>query len=122
MRIKVNGIYYVTNRTLNIRGRSNNYLPGGHSVIVTSINRKRGTARVKTITSVVNHENVNEFNNRKLNDVSSGNLLIIPIRSLNSRHLSAVNHKSITVKLDKLYESHSRLKYPKRYDRLIHRK
>lgn len=122
-RPKVNGIYYVSNKDLRLKNKNGySILRGGHSVIVTSIDKKRRLARVKTITSVVEHSDFTKFNNRKLKDVADGNLLIIPIKMMNTKHLSAINHFGITIPLSKLQVSNNDFRFPNRYKNLIHRK
>ena len=120
---KVNGIYYVYNRNLGIKDSNGRKLTsGGHSVIVTSINKKKGTARVKTITSVIQHNDTTKFNNTKLSDVEKGNLLIIPNKKLGAIHLSAISHEGHTINLNNLLTSTMGFKFPNRYKNLINRK
>lgn len=124
-RVKVNGIYQVSNRDLHI-----DTMHGlKHDVIVCSINKKRKTARVKTITSLETNITRNGrrqkiFINNKLSDVRNGNILPIPKRQLKSRHYSGISHKSIIVPLSKIHykEPNDRTRFPKRYESLIHRK
>lgn len=118
---KINGVYYVHDNHLKIADCSPKK---GHTVIITSINKSKRTARVKTITSIINKKHPNKFNDNKLLDVSNGNLLVIPIRELRSKHLSAVNHNTRTIKLNQLHykSSSNNIRFPKRYAKLIHRK
>ncbi len=122
-RIKKNGIYYASNEDLKIRDSQGNIIPGGHSVIVTSVNKQKGTCRIKTITSLEEKRDGKiRFKPDKLKKVRDGDILVIPKKQLNSRHLSGVSHDSKTIKSSKLTKSKSSMKYPKRYDKLIHKK
>ena len=119
---KVNGVYQVSDRDLRINGNNPN---SQHNVIVTSIDKKRKTARVKTITSLEERRNgLWYFKNHKLFDVRNGRILIVPRNQLKSSRLSGINHNSKIVPLSKLHYKHpnDRTRYPKRYDSLIHRK
>ena len=113
---KVNGIYFAKNRDLGI----SRY--GGHGVIVTSINKKRKTCQVKTITSLVRPDNLSEFKPEMVKKIEDGKILAIPNKSLHSPHLSGVYQKPITIPISKLGKSSCNFRYPKRYDKLIHRK
>ncbi|MCH5179930.1 MAG: hypothetical protein J1F32_01795 [Erysipelotrichales bacterium] len=119
---KVNGVYQVSDIDLRINGNNPN---SQHDVIITSIDKKRNIARVKTITSLESrHRNQYSFKNRKLDDVKNGNILLIPRNQLNSRLLSGINHKGITISLNKLHykEPNDMTRFPKRYINLIKRK
>ncbi len=121
-RPKVNGVYQVSDKDLKING---NNPDSQHDVVITSINRKRGTARVKTVTSLVRRVgNQYKFKNHKLKDVTNGNILVIPRNKLNSRLLSGINHNSIEVSLKKLHykEPYDRTMVPNRYKGLVKRK
>ena len=118
---KVNGVYQAYDVDLKIN--LNN--PLQHNVIITSINKKRKSARVKTITSLEKKVgNQYRFKNRKLSDVKRGNILVIPRSQLKSKYLSGINHNGITISLNKLYykEPNDRTCFPNRYHKLIHRK
>lgn len=127
---KVNGVYQAHDTDLKIHLDN----PTQHDVIVTSINKKKNTARVKTITSLEttivkddgkgNKTRRRVFTNSKLRDVRIGNILPIPKRQLHSKHYSGINHNGITISLNKLYykEPNDRTKFPNRYADLIHRK
>ena len=120
-KVKVNGVYQVHNNDLHIKTNHG----FRHNVIVTSINYKNKTARVKTITSLEKRSSKKWFfTNGKLNDVRNGNILLIPKNQLHSHHLSGINHNSITVPLNKIHykENHDTTIFPKRYMKLIHRK
>ena len=120
---KVNGIYYVFNDKMKIYSDNGKRIThGGHNVIITSINKKNNTARVKTITSLVEKNNNKKFNNKRLEDVENGNILIIPNNILNSKVLSGVKHNTQIVKISDLKRSDRGFKFPKRYSKLIHRK
>lgn len=119
---KVNGVYQVSDRDLRINGNNPN---SQHNVIVTSIDKKRKIARVKTITSLEKRDNGRyRFKNNKLYDVRNGNILVIPKNQLKSSRLSGINHNSKVVKLDKIHykNDNDRTIFPKRYIKLIHRK
>ena len=120
-RVKINGVYQVHNDDLKI-STNHGYK---HDVIVTSINKKRKSARVKTITSLERrHKNKWFFTNGKLDDVRNGSILLIPKVQLKSAHLSGINHKSITVPLKKIHykENNDHTIFPNRYKNLIHNK
>ena len=120
-KVKVNGVYQVHNDDLKIL---TNY-GYKHDVIVTSINSKRKTARVKTITSLERRKNNKwYFTNGKLDDVRSGKILLIPVSQFKTKHLSGVNHNSKVVPLEKIHykESNDKTKFPNRYKFLIHKK
>ena len=97
--IKKNEIYYASNEDLKIRDSQGNIIPGGHNVIVTSVNNKKGTCRVKTITSL--EEKVNgqwKFKQNKLRDVREGKILVVPKNQIRTHHLSGINHSSKSLK------------------------
>lgn len=120
---KVNGIYYVFNDKMKIYSdNGKRILHGGHNVIVTSINRKNNTARVKTITSLVEKNNDKKFNNKRFEDVENGTILVLPKNILNSKVLSGINHNTQVVKISDIKSSDRGFKYPQRYSKLIHRK
>lgn len=119
---KVNGVYQVSDEDLRI---ISNNPDCQHDVIITSIDKKRKRARVKTITSLERIKNNNwYFKNGKLNSVKNGNILPIPINQLRSRHYSGINHNAKIVPLNKIHykEAYDRTRFPKRYHNLIHRK
>ena len=119
---KVCGVCQVNDRILKIHNQNPNEQ---HNVIVTSINKKRGTARVKTITSLEKRIGNNyRFKNHKLSDVKNGNIVVIPRSQFNTRFLSGINHNGITVPLNKLHYKNvnDRTVFPKRYSKLIFRK
>ncbi|MGM9858935.1 MAG: hypothetical protein ACI311_06795 [Bacilli bacterium] len=120
-KVKVNGVYQVHNDDLKIL-TSHGYK---HDVIVTSINKKRKTARVKTITSLERRKNNKWFfTSGKLDDVRSGKILLIPINQFKTKHLSGINHNSKVVPLEKIHykEINDKTKFPNRYKFLIHKK
>lgn len=125
-KVKVNGVYQVSNEDLHI----NTNHGFKHDVIVCSINEKRKTARVKTITSlernIIDSQGIKRktFNNSKLNEVRSGNILPIPRKQLKSRHYSGINHNAKIVPLKKIHykNANDRTIFPKRYANLIKRK
>ena len=119
--VKVNGVYQAYDTDLKI----NLNCPGQHDVIVTSINKKNNTARVKTITSLERKVGNNyKFKNKKLDDVKKGNIIVIPRTQLKSKLLSGINHNGITISLSKLYykQPNDDTIFPKRYKKLIKRK
>ena len=119
--VKVNGVYQALNDDLKIK--TNHGVK--HDIIVCSINRKRKTARVKTITSLESQKNGKwRFINGKLNDVKKGNILLIPNTQLHSSHLSGINHSTKIIPLNKIHykEKGDSTRFPKRYAKLIHRK
>lgn len=119
--VKVNGVYQVSNSDLKITTNHGNQ----HDVIVCSVNKKRKTARVKTITSLETRFKGNYyFNNGKLSDLRNGNILLIPNTQLHSSHLSGINHNAKVVPLNKIYykEPKDKTRFPKRYADLIKRK
>lgn len=121
--IKKNEIYYASNEDLKIRDSQGNIIPGGHNVIVTSVNNKKGTCRVKTITSL--EEKVNgqwKFKQNKLRDVREGKILVVPKNQIRTHHLSGINHSSKSLKQSKLRNNTTSSKFPKRYEKLIHKK
>lgn len=118
---KVNGVYQVSDKDLRINTKN----PKQHDVIVTSINKKRVTCNVKTITSLEDHRNGKYyFRNGQLSNVKDGSILVIPKNQLNSHKLSGIYHKTITIKLDKLHykEPGDKTRFPTRYKKLISRK
>lgn len=123
MKVKVNGVYYAKNNDLKIKRTDGRTMKtGGHGVIVTSINPKRKTAQVKTITSIVNSKDNSKLKDYMIEKIDSGKVLPIPRKDLNSKHLSGIVQKPITIPLSKLGKSSCGFRYPKRYDKLIHRK
>lgn len=120
---KVDHIYYVTNKDLKIKRKDGSAMPGGHDVIVLAINKKRNTVRVKTITSLEYKTTKGmRYDFSALNAAKNGDVLPIPIKELNSRHYSAINHRTITVPVNTLSASKNSHRFPRRYKKLIHRK
>lgn len=118
---KVNGVYQVSDVDLRINSRN----PKQHNVIVTSINKKNKTCRVKTVTSLEDEKDGKYFfRNRQLDNVRDGNILVIPKPQLGTKRLSGINHNGITVGLDKLHykEPGDNTRFPNRYHNLIHKK
>ena len=99
-----------------------------HDVIVLSINKRRKTCKVKTITSLERlstYKNSNQkytFMNDKLDVVRDGNILVIPQKLINTHHLSGINHKELTIKTNKMYLTTSGAKFPRRFKHLINKK
>lgn len=99
-----------------------------HDVIVVSVNKRKNTCKVKTITSLERlstDRNGNQrytFMNHKLDDVRDGNILVIPQKLINTHHLSGINHKELTIKTNKMYFTTSGAKFPRRYKHLINKK
>lgn len=120
---KVNEIYYVSNADLKIKNSKGAAIPGGHNVIVTSVDTKRKTCRVKTITSL-EHKTTDgyRYDFQALNQAKAGKILPIPIKELNSKHYSGITQNPITIKISNLNKSRIGMKYPKKYDKLIHKK
>ncbi len=119
--VKVNGVYQVSNSDLKIITNHGTK----HDVIVCSVNKKRKTARVKTITSLETRKNgISYFINGKLKDVKNGDILLVPANQLHSSHLSGINHNAKVVPLNKIYykEPKDKTRFPKRYADLIKRK
>ena len=119
---KVNGVYQASDADLKIHTCDANEQ---HNVIVVSINKKRKTARVKTITSLEKRiNNEYKFKNHKLSDVKNGNILLIPRTQMRSKLLSGINHHGITISLNKLHykDPGDRTRFPMRYQKLIRRK
>lgn len=118
--IKEGTLYYAKDRDLKIPHKG---LNDGHSCIVLSINKKRKEARVKTITSL-EHKIKGEFvyDKKALNELKNGDILAIPKKDLNSKNFSAVHHNIRTIKIDKLERNFSKMKFPKRYKKLIYKK
>lgn len=118
---KVNGVYQVSDVDLKINPKN----PKKHTVIITSINKKNKTCRVKTVTSLEDKKDGKYlFRNNQLDNVRNGNILVIPKTQLGTKKLSGINHNGITVRLDKLYykEPGDNTRFPKRYHSLIHKK
>lgn len=123
IKVKVNGVYYANNKDLKLKYPSGTPIKkGGHGVIITAINPKRKTAQVKTITSLIDKDHPSTFKRKMVEKIDSGQILPIPKKDLNSKHLSGIVQKPITIPLSKLGKSSCSFKYPKRYDKLIHRK
>ncbi|MEG2052921.1 MAG: hypothetical protein RRZ92_03110 [Bacilli bacterium] len=122
----VNGVYQVSNADLHIDTEHGDK----HDVIVCSVNKKKKTASVKTITSLERRNNPNtnhreyRFINSKLEAVRNGDILPIPKNKLRSRHFSGICHNRKIVSFDKIHykEPNDRTIFPKRYEKLIKRK
>ena len=95
-----------------------------HDVIVLSVNKRRKTCKVKTITSLEYQDNNGQwkFINSKLTDVRDGNILPIPKDQIRTHHLSGINHDSKIIKTNKLYFTNTGTKFPRRYKHLIAKK
>lgn len=122
-KVKVDKIYFVSNKDLGIKKRNGSTMPGGHDVIVTSINKSNNTARVKTITSLEHDVGGNpKFDFKSLDKAKNGEILPIPIKEIKTKHYSGISHDSKVVSLSKINKSFSKYRFPKRYKSLIHRK
>ncbi len=96
-----------------------------HDVIVLSVNKRRKTCKVKTITSLEYYSPRDRrwnFILGKLSDVRDGNILPIPKGQIRTRHLSGIDHRFKTIKTNKLYFTHTRTIFPRRYKHLIYKK
>lgn len=123
MKPKIDHIYYVSNEALKIKKKDGTALPGGHDVIVMSVNKKRNTARVKTITSLEHETKLGmRYDFDALSAAKKGELLPIPINELHSQHYSGIDHRTKTVPISKLNVHYKKYRFPKRYKKLIHRK
>lgn len=110
-------IVWISNKDLGIDR------PGGHSCVVTSVNRKRRTARVKTITSLEHLFNgVMKWDFKSLSKARKGELLPIPKDALRSHHYSGIDHRAKTVRWTDIRQNTKSYRYPMRYDKLIMRK
>lgn len=93
-----------------------------HDVIVISVNKRSKKCKVKTITSLERPINGRmQFINRKLDDVRDGKIIPIPVKDINTHHLSGVNNDVKTIKINKLYLSNTGTKFPRRYKYLINK-
>lgn len=120
---KVDHIYYVSNEDLKIKKKDGTIIPGGHDVIVLSVNKKRNTVRVKTITSLEHETDKGmRYDVKALNAAKRGQILPIPIKELNSPHYSGIDHRAKTVPISKLNAHYKKYRFPRRYKKLIHRK
>ena len=73
-----------------------------HDVIVISVNKRSKKCKVKTITSLERPINGRmQFINRKLDDVRDGKIIPIPVKDINTHHLSGVNNDVKTIKINK---------------------
>ena len=98
-----------------------------HDVIVVSVNKRSNKCKVKTITSlerpfVKNGVTKQVFINNKLDDVRNGKITVIPIKDINTYHLSGVNNDVLTIKTNKMYFSATGTKFPRRYKHIINKK
>lgn len=122
-KVKVDKIYFVSNKDLGIKKRNGSSMPCGHDVIVTSINKSNNTARVKTITSLEHETHKGKiFDTPSLIKASNGEILPIPIKEIKTKHYSGISHDSKVVSLSKINKSFSKYRFPRRYKDLIHRK
>lgn len=122
--VKINGVYYAYDNHLKVGNKSPK---SGHTILVTSINKKRKTARVKTITILGKYDSNKQkwiYKYDKIDDVCKGNILAIPINQLKSKNFSGIHHNSRTIKLDQIHYKNRTNKtiFPKRYSKLIHKK
>lgn len=92
-----------------------------HDVIVTSVNKRKKTCIVKTITSLENN-NQTGFLQHKLNDVRNGDILVVPQDQIKTKHLSGIDHRYKKVKINRLYFSNTGTIFPRRYKHLIYKK
>ena len=112
-----NKIYRVDANDL---GLTNTQKP--HDVIVISVNKRSKKCKVKTITSLERPINGRmQFINRNLDDVRDGKIIPIPVKDINTHHLSGVNNDVKTIKINKLYLSNTGTKFPRRYKHLINK-
>ena len=110
-------IVWVSNKDLGIDR------PGGHSCVVTRVNRKSRTARVKTITSLEHYSGGKRYwDDHSLNQARKGELLPIPKDALRSHHYSGIDHRAKTVRWVDIRQNTKSYRYPMRYDKLIMRK
>lgn len=114
----LNGIYRADAKDL---GLKNTKKP--HDVIVVSINARKKTCNVKTITSLEEEcKGQMVFKNHKLSKVRNGEIIVIPRKNLNTKRLCGVYTKPITIKISKLYLSTTGTTFPRRYKHLIIKK
>ena len=121
---KVDKIYYALDKDLHIDDGDKGV---GHNIIVTSIDKKRKTARVKTITSLEDYDPRAEkwrFRAKTLNDIKFGRIIVIPKKQMKSARLSGVKHKTIVIPWSAVKDTapDNPMKFPTRYKKLIHRK
>lgn len=119
---KINGVYFAYDSNLKVANKSPN---NGHTIIVTSINKKRKTANVKTITTLGKYDNAKQkwiYRYDKIDEVRKGNILAIPVNQLKSKNFSGVHHNSRTIKLNQIHYKNNGILFPKRYSKLIHKK
>jgi len=121
---KVNGVYFAFDDALKV---ANNSPKSGHTIIVTSINKKRKTANVKTITTIGKYDDEKKswfYNFSKVDELRKGNILAIPYKELKAKNFSGIHHDSRTIKLDQIYYKtrNNTTRFPARYSKLIHRK
>ena len=113
--VVLNGVYRADARDL---GLKNTKQP--HDVIVISINYRKKTCQVKTITSLEEeYKGKMVFQNRKLDKVRNGEIIVIPQNDFNTHKLCGVNNKLITIKISKLYLSTTGTTFPRRFKQLI---
>lgn len=64
----------------------------------------------------------NIFINSKLDDVRNGKIILIPKKDINTHHLSGINNRIFTVKVNKLYFSTTGVIFPRKYKYIISNK
>lgn len=121
--VSVGEVYHADNRDLNIWNENGKIRRGSHDVIVVSVNKRKNTCKVKTITSLERkYDGKNVFIEKKLPNVRNGKILVIPIKDIHTKHLSGIYHDEKEIKVDKLYKSNSGVVFPRRYKYLVYKK
>jgi len=114
MKVKKDHWYWADGKSLG--------LSKGHSIIVLS--KKGSKCRVRTLTSMEHEKDGRlRFSFKALNQAKNGDVLPIPKREINSPHYSGVYMGNIkTVDSSDIRPDYLRLKVPRLYLRLIHRR
>lgn len=146
---KVCDIFNVKNKDMKFTyDNGNPILKGNHDVIVTNVNRIKGTCKVQTITSltkpmindeillqnkkiksqqingapkiVVKGQDVNHrFKEGMIEKLSNGKIILIPNSDLNSTRLCGVSKDARTIKINQLSPAKYGKKFPNMYKKII---
>ncbi|MCR5461858.1 MAG: hypothetical protein K6E87_02205 [bacterium] len=93
-----------------------------HLVIVSAYNKRSKNCWVRTITSLDKFNkktNKYEFVNDKIDEVRSGEIIVVPNKDVNSDILTGIYRRPIKVKFRNLEATDKKLIYPKKYHNII---
>lgn len=127
--VSMNKVYNVKDCDMNI-GTSKN---GSHSVVLTSIDRKKGTCIVNTISSLERYNKINKNGKTILqgtgklkkdycSEINSGSIIPIRSKDINSKLLTGIYTEPLLIDIISLCNDSRNFKYPTAYEKVIRKK